>query len=320
MVFLQGIGGDADLNADGYVTGSELGMHLQEKVVNYTRGGQHPQYGKINNPKLDRGDFIFVSPQAPEKKMAARTTSEAAVPQTSTRAEKSPAVGIQSDRLTSIPEAARATRDVLKRGQGNFVLDDFEDRDLWSQNFYDKWSQHKKGRGRISISTDTAEAANGTACSMKIDYKVKAKSALTVRIGMKTPHWKESHAKMAYDLSRFNGISFYLKGKKEATLLSKPNKIFTAIICYSERSKSKHGSIASYYNRSEIIPQKKWRKIEIPFDDFVPSNWTKKNVSQYPLKPDLAKVLQIFFLISSFKGEDGAPHSNIIWIDEIELQ
>ncbi len=58
-VFLQGIKGDADLNNDGYVTGSELGMHLQDKVVNYSRGAQHPQYGKINNPKLDRGDFIF---------------------------------------------------------------------------------------------------------------------------------------------------------------------------------------------------------------------------------------------------------------------
>jgi hypothetical protein len=59
IVFLDGIKGDADLNGDGYVTGSELGMHLQDKVVNYTRGGQHPQYGKINNPKLDKGDFIF---------------------------------------------------------------------------------------------------------------------------------------------------------------------------------------------------------------------------------------------------------------------
>ncbi|MBN2298792.1 MAG: PEGA domain-containing protein, partial [Deltaproteobacteria bacterium] len=59
-VFLDGIKGEADLNSDGYVTGSELGMHLQDKVVNYTRGCQHPQYGKINNPRLDKGDFIFM--------------------------------------------------------------------------------------------------------------------------------------------------------------------------------------------------------------------------------------------------------------------
>jgi formylglycine-generating enzyme required for sulfatase activity len=70
IVFLDGIKGFADLNGDGYVTGSELGMHLQDKVVNYTRGGQHPQYGKINNPKLDKGDFIF-RVASPEKGLIA---------------------------------------------------------------------------------------------------------------------------------------------------------------------------------------------------------------------------------------------------------
>jgi uncharacterized caspase-like protein len=58
--FLIGLDGDADLTGDGYITGSELGIYLSEKVVNYTKGNQHPQYGKINNPELDRGDFIFV--------------------------------------------------------------------------------------------------------------------------------------------------------------------------------------------------------------------------------------------------------------------
>ena len=55
-----GLEGDADLTGDGYVTGSELGMYLSDRVVNYTRTRQHPQYGKINNPSLDRGDFVFI--------------------------------------------------------------------------------------------------------------------------------------------------------------------------------------------------------------------------------------------------------------------
>lgn len=59
ICFLQGIGGEADLNKDGYVTGSELGLYLDSSVVNYTRGSQHPQYGKIHHPKLDKGDFVF---------------------------------------------------------------------------------------------------------------------------------------------------------------------------------------------------------------------------------------------------------------------
>lgn len=57
---LVGLKGDADLTRDGYITGSELGMYLADKVVKYTKGIQHPQYGKINNPELDRGDFVFV--------------------------------------------------------------------------------------------------------------------------------------------------------------------------------------------------------------------------------------------------------------------
>jgi len=60
VCLLQGLDGEADYNRDGYITGSELGLYLQTKVINYTRGAQHPQYGKINNPHLDKGDFIFV--------------------------------------------------------------------------------------------------------------------------------------------------------------------------------------------------------------------------------------------------------------------
>ncbi len=58
--FVEGINGEADRNGDGYVTGAELGEYLQETVVNYSHSSQHPQYGKIRHPKLDKGDFVFV--------------------------------------------------------------------------------------------------------------------------------------------------------------------------------------------------------------------------------------------------------------------
>jgi len=57
--FVDGIQGEADFNGDGYVTASELGMYLDSAVINYSRGSQHPQYGKIRDPRLDKGDFIF---------------------------------------------------------------------------------------------------------------------------------------------------------------------------------------------------------------------------------------------------------------------
>lgn len=59
ICFLQALDGFADYNKDGYLTGSELGMYLQTNVIQYTQGRQHPQYGKINNPLLDKGDFVF---------------------------------------------------------------------------------------------------------------------------------------------------------------------------------------------------------------------------------------------------------------------
>lgn len=50
---------EADANGDGFLTGSELGDFLQTTVVNYSYNAQHPQYGKIRNPNLDKGDFVF---------------------------------------------------------------------------------------------------------------------------------------------------------------------------------------------------------------------------------------------------------------------
>ncbi|MCF8267848.1 MAG: SUMF1/EgtB/PvdO family nonheme iron enzyme [Ignavibacteriales bacterium] len=58
--FVRALKGEGDQNNDGYVTGTELGEFLQNSVVNYTRNSQHPQYGKIRNPNLDKGDFVFV--------------------------------------------------------------------------------------------------------------------------------------------------------------------------------------------------------------------------------------------------------------------
>ena len=58
--FVRALEGEGDLNGDGYVTGTELGMHLHDRVIYYSRGQQTPQYGKIKEIELDRGDFVFI--------------------------------------------------------------------------------------------------------------------------------------------------------------------------------------------------------------------------------------------------------------------
>lgn len=51
---------DADGNGDGYLTASELSEYLFDNVTNYSYNNQHPQYGKIRDKHLDKGDFVFM--------------------------------------------------------------------------------------------------------------------------------------------------------------------------------------------------------------------------------------------------------------------
>ncbi len=103
--FLQGLmEGYADLNKDGYVTGQELGSYLQERVVNYSDGAQNPQFGKIRNPELDKGDFVFA---------LGKTAAPApAPPVTTAKSPDSPG----SLSITSKPEGAAVYVDGLREG------------------------------------------------------------------------------------------------------------------------------------------------------------------------------------------------------------
>lgn len=65
--FVAGLNGEADANRDGYITGTELAQHLENTVTNYTRRAQTPRYGKIRDPYLDKGDYVFVVPGYQEK-------------------------------------------------------------------------------------------------------------------------------------------------------------------------------------------------------------------------------------------------------------
>jgi len=61
-LFLDALAGkepDADANHDGYLTGTELGLFLQQKLTNLTDNRQTPRYGKLNALGYDRGDFVF---------------------------------------------------------------------------------------------------------------------------------------------------------------------------------------------------------------------------------------------------------------------
>ena len=55
---MRGLGdGNADMNADGYITANELGMFLREKVTIDSENQQTPQYGRMTSQE---GEFVFV--------------------------------------------------------------------------------------------------------------------------------------------------------------------------------------------------------------------------------------------------------------------
>lgn len=68
-------GRDEEPIPDNYITGEELGLYLKIKVPKYNPY-QHPQYGKIRDPRLDKGDFVFVLKGPVQLGQSNRLTSE----------------------------------------------------------------------------------------------------------------------------------------------------------------------------------------------------------------------------------------------------
>ena len=57
--FIRGIKGEADAYNDGYITATELGLFVQSKIKEYGYN-QRPLFGKLKDPDLDQGDFVFI--------------------------------------------------------------------------------------------------------------------------------------------------------------------------------------------------------------------------------------------------------------------
>ena len=72
--------GRGDVNGDGYITGSELGLYLSQEVPQYA--DQSPQYGKIKDYELAQGDFVFFAnndkPKKKKRQLAALQQEQSA--------------------------------------------------------------------------------------------------------------------------------------------------------------------------------------------------------------------------------------------------
>lgn len=75
--FVAAIGGEADLNGDGYVTGNELGAYISQSFSNSKRSTT-PQFGPLDFSPLKQGDFVFVPPGAARAVKSVAAPSEPA--------------------------------------------------------------------------------------------------------------------------------------------------------------------------------------------------------------------------------------------------
>lgn len=85
--FIRALEGEGDLDNDGYVTGTELGLYLNRKITNY-RIGQTPQFGKIRDPRLDQGDFVFAATRPLSEKVAKQVVKMQPAPNVSPQERK----------------------------------------------------------------------------------------------------------------------------------------------------------------------------------------------------------------------------------------
>jgi hypothetical protein len=177
--FLIGIEGDADLTGDGYITGSELGIYLSEKVVNYTKGNQHPQYGKINNPELDRGDFIFVP--------------------------------LEKSKIAGPSKTAELAHLGMKTNIATLFRDSFANSADW--NLGSRHGQRAGKGGFEHISIDTNSGANGTRESIIMDYKLGLEREPPFE---KRNIFVKIRNRNRLDCREFSGIEFFMKGTPDA--------------------------------------------------------------------------------------------------------
>jgi hypothetical protein len=88
QLFIRALEGTerVDANGDGYVTGSELGMFLTDRVTNLTKARQTPRYGKLNDIDYDRGDFVFKLASVSQARTASRVRTASKTIPTDNRA------------------------------------------------------------------------------------------------------------------------------------------------------------------------------------------------------------------------------------------
>ena len=242
------------------------------------------------------GDFYFNPPQPSEKK---------SVP-------KSP----PPEKISAPVSIVAKVNTAVRSSSGPFLIDNFEDGDLFSDNLHHKWWIKKTGKPKAKIKIDPTRGARGSKASLQLNYRVRKKDEIFLRVG------QLHEDRVVFNFSKFDKISFYIKSKKGQSFLSQPNKVGMIIFSYDPDVKtSKKHPIVSYWSdpKVDVRPTTEWQRAEFYFKDCIPTGYTKKQIAGYKPRPTLGQTVLLSFFVTSCCNR-GKDEANTIWIDEVYLE
>ena len=204
----------------------------------------------------------------------------------------------------------------MRSTSGPFLVDNFEDMDLFSDRLHQKWRIRTRGKPDATMGIDPSSGAAGTSASIKLTYRVKKSDQVQLILG------KFESAKHTFDFSRFSKLTLYIKGEKEPSLMTRPNKVGMVIISFDPRVKTaKSIPGVPYWTKHavDVRPTADWQKVSFNFDDFEPALYARENITGYQPKPLMNQTIFLSFFITSC-CKRGKSDSNTIWIDEVYLE
>ncbi|MEL6438731.1 MAG: GUN4 domain-containing protein [Cyanobacteria bacterium J06621_8] len=202
-LFIRGLEGEADYTKDGYVTGSELGLYLTQTLREYT-SDQTPQYGKIRDVELDRGDIVFRSLTKPTVTPSDETSS--LLQENSQTILISKSTGVYYSPLRNLlvarkwKEADEETANAMLQAAGKVNegwlspedIGNFSCEDLGIINKL--WLESSQGKFGFSVQKDIYEELGGTS-----EYDSKVWSNFQDRVG-----WRKRGNWVNYEEFTFN--------------------------------------------------------------------------------------------------------------------
>jgi len=235
VLFTRALEGEGDLNSDGYITGSELGSYLEDGVTNYRKGQQTPQYGKLNDPELDQGDFIFVIPnlllEEPSK------TAGLELDDLLKKAEKQEELRRERERVEKLWVSWQARMDAdFKKIQA------FDKRDISSGLKIAAWNKFLVAYNEDNPTSERDEALRKNA-TKKINF---------LKTAILSPKKKEKTAEF------FTFGSSYQEVKK---VMGPPDKINNTRISRYYKDMMRHIAFHLFYGKSSLRIVKKTDKV-----------------------------------------------------------